>query len=62
MSADQTQEERDAYIAGLETELAGMKQRGDVRAAEVEAELARVGVTGRTGKKATRLKGEGREA
>ena len=63
MSANDTEEQRAAYVAALEVELKGHQQQGRVdRVAEVEAELARVGVSGRSGKKATRLKGEGRPA
>ena len=63
MSADQTEEQRAAYVAALEVELKKYQEKGRAdRVADVEAELARVGVSGRSGKKSTRLKGEGRPA
>ena len=59
---DQTEEQRAAYVAALEVELKKYQEKGRAdRVADVEAELARV-ASPRSGKKATRLKGEGRPA
>lgn len=50
-------EQRDAYIAALEMELASVKARGHRRSKDVEVELARV----RGASKQTRPRGAGAE-
>lgn len=60
--AEETDEQRAAYLEALKVERKFYEQRGDPTDA-VDAEIARlVGASSRTGAKATRLKGEGRPA